>query len=348
MSFDDPARAAMLRALALGLSARGRTSPNPPVGAVVIDPGGVQVGAGATGAPGEPHAEIHALRGAGERSRGATLYVTLEPCAHTGLTPPCTQAIIDAGIDRVVYAVDDPNPVAAGGALALRAAGIDVSSGLLDVQARDGALRAWLHALATGRPFVTWKYAATLDGRVAAADGSSRWISSPASRADAHQLRGAVDAIMVGSGTVFADDPSLTARTPEGDLLDHQPLRVVLDRRHRLHPGVRVLDNFAETLVLDTAVPRFALKALHDRGVRHLLLEGGPTLAGGFVEAGCVDEIVCYLAPKLLGSGPAALGDAGITSITEAFELSIDEIARVGNDIKITAHLSGPSTVEGE
>jgi diaminohydroxyphosphoribosylaminopyrimidine deaminase / 5-amino-6-(5-phosphoribosylamino)uracil reductase len=342
---DDSAQAAMHRALALGETVRGQTSPNPAVGAVLLDADGLLIGEGATGVPGEPHAEIHALRAAGPLARGATLYATLEPCSHTGRTPPCAEAIIAAGVARVVYAVDDPNPVAAGGAKVLRAAGIDVVAGVGEAEARAGALRPWLHSVASGRPFVTWKYAATMDGRVAAADGSSRWISSAISRADAHRVRAIVDAIMVGSGTVFADDPSLTVRTPEGELVEHQPLRVVLDRRHRVPLDSQVFDQSAETVVLDTAVPRFALKALHDRGVRHLLLEGGPTLAGGFIEARCVDEIICYLAPKLLGAGPAALGDAGITSIDDALDLSIEDITRLGDDIKITAR---PIWAEGE
>jgi diaminohydroxyphosphoribosylaminopyrimidine deaminase/5-amino-6-(5-phosphoribosylamino)uracil reductase len=327
----------MHRALALAQTVRGRTSPNPPVGAVLLDASEELVGEGATSAPGGAHAEIHALRAAGERARGGTMYVTLEPCSHTGRTPPCATALIEAGVSRVVYAVDDPNPVAAGGARMLGDAGIDVIGGVNEAEARAGALRPWLHALATGRPFVTWKAAITLDGRVAAADGSSQWISSAASRADAHLIRGVVDAIMVGSGTVFADDPSLTVRTPDGELTEHQPLRVVVDRRHRIHEDARVFDDSAETLVLDTAVPRFALKALHDRGVRHVLLEGGPTLAGGFVEARCVDEIICYLAPKLLGAGPSALGDAGIATIADALELAIEDVTPVGDDIRITA-----------
>jgi diaminohydroxyphosphoribosylaminopyrimidine deaminase/5-amino-6-(5-phosphoribosylamino)uracil reductase len=187
----------------------------------------------------------------------------------------------------------------------------------------------------TARPFVTWKYAATLDGRVAAADLSARWISSAASRADAHALRAKVDAIMVGSGTVLADDPSLTARDSSGEPLERQPLRVVLDRRHRVPQSAQVLDSAAETLVLDTAVPRFALKALFDRGVRHVLLEGGPTLAGAFVEAHCVDEVIAYLAPTLLGDGPSALGHAGIGTLAEAVTLDVHSVSRTGGDIKV-------------
>jgi diaminohydroxyphosphoribosylaminopyrimidine deaminase/5-amino-6-(5-phosphoribosylamino)uracil reductase len=239
-------------------------------------------------------------------------------------------------VARVAYAVDDPNPEAAGGAQLLRDAGIEVVSGLEAHAAASGALRPWLHAVRTGRPYVTWKFAATLDGRVAAADLTSRWISSAASRADAHLLRGVVDAILVGSGTVLTDDPHLTAR--DGDsLAERQPLRVVLDRRHRVPDDARVLDAAAETVVLDTAAPQFALKALYDRGVRHVLLEGGPTLAGAFVEARCVDEVVAYLAPVLLGAGPAALADAGIGTLADAAMLDVESVSRLGDDLKVVA-----------
>lgn len=337
MRVSEAEQAAMRRALALGETVRGRTSPNPPVGAVVLAPDGAIAGEGATAPVGGPHAEVVALAQAGTRARGGTAVVTLEPCAHTGRTGPCAEALLAAGISKVIYALADPNPVAGGGARALRKAGVTVVSGVAAEAAARGAMRAWLHAMSTARPFVTWKYAATLDGRVAAADSSARWISSEMSRADAHALRATVDAIMVGSGTVLADDPSLTARDRDGEPLDHQPLRVVLDRRHRVPQSAQVLDTAAETLVLDTAVPRFALKALFDRGVRHVLLEGGPTLAGAFVEAGCVDEVIAYLAPMLLGAGPSALGHAGIGSMDEAVTLEVDTVTRLGDDVKIVA-----------
>jgi diaminohydroxyphosphoribosylaminopyrimidine deaminase/5-amino-6-(5-phosphoribosylamino)uracil reductase len=288
---------------------------------------------------------VAALAVAGEKARGGTAVVTLEPCAHTGNTGPCADALIAAGVAKVIYALDDPNPIATGGAQRLRDAGILVVAGVESIAARDGALRPWLHSVQNGRPFVTWKYAATLDGRVAAADLSARWISSAASRADSHAFRGIVDAIVVGSGTVLADDPQLTVRDAEETLADHQPLRVVLDRRHRTPQTARVMDNAAETLVLDTAVPRFALKALYDRGVRHVLLEGGPTLAGAFVEAHYVDEVIVYLAPTLLGAGPVALGDAGIGTIGEAVTLDVDTVTRLGDDVKIVAR---PMWPEGE
>jgi diaminohydroxyphosphoribosylaminopyrimidine deaminase/5-amino-6-(5-phosphoribosylamino)uracil reductase len=342
---SEAEQAAMHRALALAETVRGRTSPNPPVGAVILHPDGTLAGEGATAPAGGPHAEVIALAAAGPDAKGATAVVTLEPCAHTGRTGPCTQALVDAGIARVVFAVDDPNPEAAGGAASLRAAGVDVQSGLEADVARTGALRPWLYAIRAGRPYVTWKFAATLDGRSAAADGTSQWITSAASRADVHLLRDVVDAVVVGSGTVLADDPQLTVRDADGTPRQHQPLRVVLDRRHRVPQAARVLDQSAETLLLDTAVPRFALKALFDRGVRHVLLEGGPTLAGAFVEARCVDEVIAYLGPMLLGSGPASLGEAGIETIAEAVTLVVDEVERIGDDLKIVGR---PSWPEGE
>ncbi len=344
MQISEAEQAAMHRALLLAETVRGRTSPNPPVGAVILTPDDVLAGEGATAPAGGPHAEVAALRVAGDLARGGTAVITLEPCTHTGRTGPCTQALLEAGITRVLYAVDDPNPAAAGGADELREAGVSVVAGVEAAAAAAAALRPWLHGVRTGRPFVTWKYAATLDGRVAAADLSSRWISSAASRADVHLMRGCVDAIVVGSGTVLADDPHLTVRDSEA-LAAHQPLRVVIDRRHRVPRDARVFDSAAETVVLDTAAPRFALKALFNRGVRHVLLEGGATLAGAFLEAHCIDQVIAYLGPKLLGAGPHALGEAGIESLAEAVTLGIDDVARLGDDVKIVGH---PIWPEGE
>lgn len=337
MQISEAEQAAMLRALALAETVRGRTSPNPPVGAVILAPDGTLVGEGATEPAGGAHAEVVALAQARLAAHGATAVVTLEPCAHTGRTGPCVDALLEAGIAKVIYALDDPNPAATGGADRLRDAGLTVVGDIDAITAAEGALRPWMYAVRSGRPFVTWKYAATLDGRVAASDLSARWISSVASRVDSHAFRAKVDAIVVGSGTVLADDPHLTVRDADDRLSEHQPLRVVLDRRHRLPQTAQVLDDAAETLVLDTAVPRFALKALYDRGVRHVLLEGGPTLAGAFIEAHCVDEVIAYLAPRLLGSGPSALGHAGIGSLAQAVTLDIDTVTRLGNDVKIVA-----------
>ncbi|MFE5592626.1 bifunctional diaminohydroxyphosphoribosylaminopyrimidine deaminase/5-amino-6-(5-phosphoribosylamino)uracil reductase RibD [Streptomyces sp. NPDC056549] len=348
---------AMRRAVALAARGLGATSPNPVVGCVITDASGHQVGEGFHQRAGGPHAEVHALRAAGVLARGGTAYVTLEPCNHTGRTGPCAQALVEAGISRVVYAVGDPNPQATGGADTLRAAGIEVSQGLLADEAEAGNI-AWLTSVRRGRPFVRWKYAATLDGRIAAADGTSRWISSAESRADVHRLRAEADAVVVGSGTARTDDPHLAVRGVEGAV---QPLRVVVDTEATaVKPGARVLDEAAPTLIaiaedaetmltdvvrLPRAEPGLAvpalLDALHARGVRSILLEGGPTLAGAFIAAGAVDQVVGYLAPVLLGAGPTALAGAGITTLTEALRLDITDTARIGSDLRITATLKG-------
>ncbi|MBB5804448.1 diaminohydroxyphosphoribosylaminopyrimidine deaminase/5-amino-6-(5-phosphoribosylamino)uracil reductase [Saccharothrix ecbatanensis] len=328
---------AMALAIAASERVRGTTSPNPPVGCVILDADGVLVGEGATKPPGGPHAEVVALAQAGERARGGTAFVTLEPCAHHGRTPPCTRALLDAGVARVVHAVADPNPKAAGGADVLRAAGVRVESGVLADDVERGPLRAWLHFARTGRPHVTWKYAASLDGRVAAADGTSRWISSEESRAEVHDFRTKVDAIMVGTGTVRADDPRLTARVPRrGQDVVRQPLRVVVGTSD-LPPGARVLDDEAETLHLRTHDADVVLGALAARGVVDVLLEGGPTLAGAFAGARRIDRVLAYLAPKFLGAGPSALADAGVSTVTGAVALVVEQVSMCGPDVRISA-----------
>lgn len=354
---------AMRRAITLAARGLGSTSPNPVVGCVILDAAGRPAGEGFHRRAGGPHAEIHALREAGDRARGGTAYVTLEPCNHTGRTGPCAQALIEAGLARVVYAVGDPDPQATGGGDTLRAAGIKAEQGLLADEAEAGNA-AWLTSVRLGRPYVLWKYAATLDGRIAAADATSRWITSAESRADVHRLRAEADAVVVGSGTARTDDPQLGVRGIEGVV---QPLRVVVDTgATAVRPGARVLDGTAPTLVAvaedadaghlpEAAVlrlPRAAtgrgldipalLAALHGRGVRSVLLEGGPTLAGAFVAAGLVDKVVGYLAPVLLGAGPAALADAGISTIAEALRLDVTETVRIGPDLRITA-VPGPA-----
>jgi diaminohydroxyphosphoribosylaminopyrimidine deaminase/5-amino-6-(5-phosphoribosylamino)uracil reductase len=275
---------------------------------------------------------------------GATAFVTLEPCRHTGRTPPCTQALIEAGVSRVVFAVADPDPVAGHGAEDLRAAGVLVEEGLLsDEAARSNA--GWLHHARTGRPFVTWKYAATLDGRVAASDGTSRWITGEAARHDVHLLRARCDAIVVGIGTVLADDPRLDVRLPDVPNTN-PPLRVVVGRRE-VPPASKVLDDAAHTVLLTEHDPKLVLANLSDRGVVSVLLEGGPTLAGAFVAAGMVDRVVAYLAPSLLGAGPAALGDAGIETLRSALRLHVDAVDLLGDDIRIIA-TPRPTRTKGE
>ncbi len=324
--------AAMRRALAASAAVHGTTTPNPPVGAVVLDADGAVVGVGATAPPGGPHAEVTALREAGERARGGTAVITLEPCAHHGRTPPCTDALRAAGVAAVAFAVADPHPTAGGGAAVLRASGIAVREGALAEQVRRGPLRAWLHAVRAGRPHVTWKLAATLDGRSAAADGTSRWITGEAARAEVHALRGTVDAIVAGTGTVLADDPALTARHPDGTPRDHQPLRVVVG--HRDVPRGFAL-SAPDVLHLRTHDPDTVLAALHERGVVDVLLEGGPRLAGAFLAAGRVDRVLAYVAPALLGAGPAALGDAGVGTMDAIERLHVDEVRRAGHDVVV-------------
>jgi diaminohydroxyphosphoribosylaminopyrimidine deaminase/5-amino-6-(5-phosphoribosylamino)uracil reductase len=333
---DDKLTAAMRAAIACSDAVRGTTSPNPPVGCVILDADGNQVGIGATQPPGGSHAEVMALVDAGTKARGGTAVVTLEPCAHHGRTPPCTRALIAAGIKKVVFAVADPNPAAAGGRTLLTEAGVTVESGLLADEVERGPLRAWLHFARTGRPHVTWKYAATLDGRVAAADGTSRWISSEESRAQVHDLRRRIDAIVAGRGTILADDSALTAREADGTTADRQPLRVVVGTGD-LPEGARVLDAAAETLHLRTREPDKVLAALADRGVVDVLLEGGPTLAGAFVQAGAVDRVLAYVAPTLLGDGPVALGASGVSTITGAHRFRVEGVTMCGPDVRISA-----------
>ncbi|MBK5305275.1 MAG: bifunctional diaminohydroxyphosphoribosylaminopyrimidine deaminase/5-amino-6-(5-phosphoribosylamino)uracil reductase RibD [Frankiaceae bacterium] len=327
----------MQRAIGLSSTVLGATSPNPPVGAVVMTAHGEPIGEGATAPPGGPHAEVEALREAGEGARGGTLVCTLEPCNHTGRTGPCTDAIREAGIARVVYACDDPTQLAGGGAEVLRAAGIEVTSGVMVEEVAEGPLEAWLHVQRSGRPFVTWKYAATLDGRSAAADGTSRWITGELARADVHRLRAECDAVVVGIGTVLADDPALAVRPDPG----HQPLRVVVDTAGRTPPHARIRDDAAPSLILterDTGRhdPGRVLTVLHERGVVSVLLEGGPTLAAAFMTAGLVDRVIGYVAPTLLGAGPAAIADLGVGTIMDAVRFRLCEAVRVGDDVRLT------------
>lgn len=339
--FSPAEERAMARALELAQSPGVPLGPNPRVGCVVLDGAGATVAEGFHRGAGTPHAEVDALVRADRRTRGATAVVTLEPCNHTGRTGPCAQALVDAGVARVVFAQADPNPVAAGGAETLRAAGVDVASGLLADEAR-AVNRAWTFAVESERPFVTWKFASTLDGRSAAVDGTSRWISSAAARWDTHRLRGLCDVVMAGTGTVLVDNPELTVRDENDTPLSRQrqPLRVVMGERD-IPPGHRVLNDAAETVVLRTRDPRAALAQLYARDRQHVFLEGGPTLAAAFFRAGLVDEVVAYLAPMLLGAGLPAVGDLGITSMAGAAHLDVRDVTVIGEgsdaNVRITA-----------
>lgn len=366
----------MRRAIGLGESVRGTTAPNPWVGAVLVTVDGDQF-EGATEPPPGRHAEIVALdaaRDADVETAGAALYTTLEPCSHTGRTAPCIEAIISAGIARVAVGVTDPDPNVAGSGIdALRSAGIEVE--VADVprnEADEGAahapaaaavaasLRPYLHQRRTGRPWVVLKLAATLDGRIGASDGTSQWITSPEARVDAHALRARCDAVLVGAGTVRADDPRLTVR----DLPDSDPRRPLLERREarRTTPVPPAADDAAARLdprrfVLGAA-PRNAnvhpctevngplsevLERLAADGVVELLVEGGASVAGAFHRAGLVDEYVVYLAPALMGGsdGLPLLAGAGAASIDELWRAEIGELRRVGPDVRITMLAAG-------
>ena len=348
---------AMTRAVELAARGLGRTAPNPVVGCVVLDADGAVVGEGWHSRAGGPHAEVEALAAAGDAARGGTAVVTLEPCRHTGRTGPCTSALLAAGVARVVVAVPDPTETAGGGADLLRRNGVEVVEGVGRAAAEHGN-RAWLHAVRTGRPWVTWKLATTLDGRTSAADGTSRWITGATARAAVHRLRAERDAVLVGAGTLRADDPHLAVRGLD-DVT--QPLRVVLDPRAEIALTARVLDDVAPTLVVvaeDADATRLTaagvdvlalpvgergldlaalLAALHGRGVHSVLLEGGAHLASSAVAADLVDEVVAHIAPALLGAGSPVLADAGITTITEALRLTTTDVARLGDDVAVTA-----------
>ena len=326
--FSETETHAMRRALSLAATPGVPLGPNPRVGCVLLDGDGQEIANGFHRGAGTPHAEAAALTEAGDAARGATAIVTLEPCNHTGRTGPCVDALVSAGVRRVVFAQPDPNPIAQGGAERLRAAGIEVDFGLFENEARV-LNRAWTFALEHQRPFVTWKFAATLDGRSAAADGTSRWVSSRAARIDAHRLRAQCDVMLVGTHTVEVDDPQLTVRDEYDLPLPHQPLRVVMGERD-LPADRRVFDDQAETLLLRTHDPRAALRTLYELGRRHVLLEGGPTLAAVFLQGGLIDEVVTYLAPMLLGDGRSAVADLGITTIADALHLTIADVETVG------------------
>jgi len=323
--------AAMRRALEL--AALGQFSPNPRVGCVLLADDGSVVAEGHHRGAGTPHAEADALDRAAQllgpgAAAGTTAVVTLEPCNHTGRTGPCAQRLVEAGVRRVVFAQSDPNPTAAGGAQTLRDAGIEVVSGVLADESRQ-LNRVWSRSLELQRPFVTWKFATSLDGRSAAADGTSRWVSSTAARRDTHRLRAEADTMLVGTNTIAVDDPLLTVRDDSGHPLERQPLRAVMGLRelpatsNAFDPGVA---QGIAGVQLRTHDPRAALAQLWQLERRHVFLEGGPTLAAAFVRARLVDEIVVYVAPMLLGAGRNAIADLGIGTIADALRPQVTDI----------------------
>ncbi|MEA2647444.1 MAG: diaminohydroxyphosphoribosylaminopyrimidine deaminase [Chloroflexota bacterium] len=356
----------MSRAITLAARARHGTSPNPMVGAVIVRNDEV-VGVGYHRRAGSPHAEIHALLHAGGLARDATMFVTLEPCAHHGRTGPCAHALIEAGIERVVVAMEDPDPRVRGRGIAqLRAVGVQVEVGD-GAEEAEGLNPGWLAARRQGRPYLALKWAATLDGKIATRDGESRWITGDAARAEVHRLRTAYDAIVVGAGTVLKDDPELTARLPSGHLARRQPLRVVVDGRLRVDHDARVLggDLPGRALVLTTEVAlkrrgrrlvergawvepladsgpipgRALLDCLSGHGIGSVLVEGGGELAWTMVESRLVDHVYAFVAPTLLGGGraPSPVDGDGFERLAGALRLETVGIRRLGDDILVEA-----------
>ncbi|HEU4806841.1 MAG TPA: bifunctional diaminohydroxyphosphoribosylaminopyrimidine deaminase/5-amino-6-(5-phosphoribosylamino)uracil reductase RibD [Homoserinimonas sp.] len=316
---------------------------NPQVGCVILDSDGRMLAEGWHRGAGTAHAEVDALsKLAPGQARGATAVVTLEPCNHTGLTGPCSQALIDAGVARVFFGATDPGPLSGGGAEHLRQAGVEVTGGALLSEVED-FLRPWLTATRLRRPYVTLKWASSLDGRAAASDGSSQWITGTAARQRVHEQRAASDAIIVGSGTVLADDPSLTARGDAGELLEHQPIPVVIGMTP-VPSGSKLFTHPQPLIQAHNRDLDEVLRGLCERGIRHAFVEGGPTLASAFIAAGLVDEYLIYLAPALIGGDRLAIGDIGVGTIGEARRLSIHGIERVGDDVLIIAR---PISTEG-
>ena len=365
--------ALMARAVALARSALGTTSPNPAVGAVLAREGAV-IGEGYTLPPGQRHAEIGALQQAGAVAQGATLYVTLEPCCHYGRTPPCTDAVIAAGVGRVIYATTDPNPrVAGGGAAALRAAGIAVEH--RPHPAANRLYEAFRKHILTGLPFVVAKFAMSLDGKIATRTGHSQWITGPEARARVHRMRKEMDGIMVGIGTALADDPQLTARAADGSPLpsDWQPARVVLDSNARLSPAARMLRQPGRTIVAtagDADASRGAaladagavlmscpgndrrvnlaelLAGLGRQGIVSLLVEGGSATLGAMLDAGLVDQVQAFIAPALIGGSdaPSPIGGGGAAVMGDAWRLERTALEAIGADWLITGY---PTRQEG-
>ncbi|GAA1726253.1 bifunctional diaminohydroxyphosphoribosylaminopyrimidine deaminase/5-amino-6-(5-phosphoribosylamino)uracil reductase RibD [Microbacterium paludicola] len=322
---------------ALELAQRGPRSRNPQVGAVLLSPEGEILAEGWHRGAGTAHAEVDALSRLAEGgAQGATAVVTLEPCNHTGRTGPCAEALIRAGVARVVYALDDPGEVSGGGAERLRAHGVDVEAGVLRDEAA-ALIGPWLTATRLGRPHVTVKWAQSLDGRAAAADGSSQWITGPQARADVHARRAQADAIVVGTGTVLADDPALTAR--DGDALrPEQPVPVVIGARET-PADATVRSHPREPLFYDTHDLDFVLADLWDQGLHRVFVEGGPTLASAFIAAGLADRVLAYVAPVILGGPRVALADVGVPSIDQALRLRVTETDALGDDILYVAEL---------
>ena len=363
-----PAASYMEHCLSLARRSLGLSSPNPAVGAVVVKDGEV-IGEGSTRPPGQSHAEIVALQQAGSAARGAEVYVTLEPCCFAGRTPPCTTAIINSGIPRVHVATLDPNPRVSGkGVRELQNAGIEVVLGECRTAA-DRIVEGYAKYISTGRPFVTAKFAASLDGKIATRSGDSKWITGPEARAHAHRIRRSVDGIIVGSGTVNADNPRLTARDPSGALLDRQPARIIVAGDRPISPDSHVFENQGRTIFASPHISQdlrdsleqknvevlqvppssngvdleALLKLLGDREITTVLVEGGGALLGSFFDCRLVEKVVAFIAPVIIGGedGIGAVGGRGPSAVAEAFKLSEVHVETLNPDIIVTGYLKG-------
>lgn len=323
LSADD----AMARAIECAGYGLGKTFPNPIVGAVMTSATGEFISEGFH--QGAEHAEVLAIKGAKEVPAGSILYITLEPCNHHGKTPPCVDAIIESGIKKVVYAVSDPNPIAAGGSLRLRDAGIEVVAGIGQEQA-GFENRAWLTKIEKNRPRITWKIASTMDGKVTASDGSSKWITGEPARAKVAQMRSEADAIVTSTTTVVADDPLLTSKG-----LGKNPIRIVMGSRE-LKSDAQILGDESETVLIKSRDFNDLIKFSNERGFNQLLIESGPTLGTALLREDLIDEIILFQAPTFLGSGTPSIGDLGITNISERLDFDISDVEIIGADLKIT------------
>jgi diaminohydroxyphosphoribosylaminopyrimidine deaminase/5-amino-6-(5-phosphoribosylamino)uracil reductase len=332
------ADAAMARAIECARLGLGKTFPNPIVGAVITSATGEFISEGFH--QGGDHAEVIAIKAAMEIPAGSIIYITLEPCNHHGKTPPCVDAIIGSGIKKVVYAVSDPNPVAAGGTERLQKSGIAVESGIGAVQARHEN-RAWLTKIEKGRPRITWKIASSMDGKVATADGSSKWITGELSRADVALIRSQSDAIVTSTATVIADDPLLTSKG-----LGKNPLRVVMGMTE-IAKSSQIFGADAETVIIKSREPKELISLVNDRGFNQILIESGPTFGTALLRADLVDEIILFQAPTFLGSGTPSIGDLGITNISGRLDFEIADVEVIGADLKITLVKSAKSTESG-
>ena len=331
------AEAAMARAIERARLGLGKTYPNPIVGAVITSANGELISEGFH--QGGDHAEVIAINSAHGRTIGSTLYVTLEPCNHHGKTPPCVDAIIKSGITKVVYAVSDPNPAAAGGAERLRQAGIEIQAGVEEVQARLEN-RAWLTKVELDRPRITWKIASTMDGKITASDGSSKWITGEVARAEVAHMRSQVDAIVTSTATVKADDPLMTSK---GQGLN--PVRIVMGETP-ISSTSQVLNSDAETVIISSRNAEDLIEFANQRGFNQLLIESGPTFGTALLREGLVDEIVLFQAPTFLGSGTPSIGDLGITNLSGRLDFEISDVEILGADLKITL-MKSPIATEG-